>query len=118
MPPYIKSNTPTADIPKVLSVVSRVFQSDPNLNIHECQATPDVATVNAARESAKNAISEMSFVAAPVQSMASVVGGTDNPMGVVDRISSFLTTLEKFNAVVDKIATVSITFAMRIRRCS
>ena len=58
-------------------------------------------------EVAKKAHSRMSTVATPIQNVASAVGGTDNPIALVDWISSFLETLEKFNAVVDKIATVS-----------
>jgi len=41
--------------------------------------------------------------------MAPMLSGTDNPIPLVDWISSFLKTLEKFHAAVDKIATVSIT---------
>jgi len=51
----------------------------------------------------------MSIVAVPIQSTASAVSSTDNPIYLVNWISSFLKTLEKFNAVVDKIATVSIS---------
>ena len=50
----------------------------------------------------------MSTVATPIQSVASALSGMDNPIALVDWISSFLKTLEKFHAVVDKIATVSI----------
>jgi len=60
-------------------------------------------------EATKQATSSMSTVAAPIQSVASAVSGTDNPIALVDWISSFLKTLEKFNGVVDEIATVSIT---------
>ena len=70
--------------------------------------TPHVTTAVAARQAAKKAVSEMSIVAAPVQSMASAVSGTD-PINLIDWISSFLKTLEKFNTVADKIATVSVT---------
>ena len=49
----------------------------------------------------------MGSVAAPLQSMASAVSGTDNPISLVDWISSLLKTLKKFNGVVDKMATVS-----------
>lgn len=51
----------------------------------------------------------MSTLAGPVHSTAFVVSGTDNPIPLVDWISSFVQTLGKFNGVVDKIATVSIT---------
>ena len=64
-------------------------------------------TVDAAREAAKKANSEMNTIAAPTQSVASALD--TNPIALVDWISSFLTALEKFNAVADKIATVSIT---------
>jgi len=50
----------------------------------------------------------MNIDAAPIQSVASAVSGTDNPISLVDWISSFIQTLEKFN-VGNKIATVSIT---------
>jgi len=51
----------------------------------------------------------MSTVATPVQIAASTVSDTDSPISLVDWISSFLKTLEKFDGIVDKIATVSIT---------
>ena len=54
----------------------------------------------------------MSFVAGPIRSAASAV---DNPIALVDWFSSFLKTLEKFNGVVDKIATVSITLCPAIQ---
>ena len=77
-------------------------------------------TANAAREleATKGRISKMSTVAGPVQSAASAVGDTDNLIGLIDWISSFLKTLEKFNGIVDKIATVSVTLSLRARRCS
>ena len=51
----------------------------------------------------------MSTVAASIQSVASAVIGTDNPIALVDWTSSFLKALENFHAAVDKIATVSTT---------
>ena len=75
--------------------------------------TPDVTTLDPAREreATKKANSDMSAVSAPIQRAASALSGTDNPIALVDWISSFLKTLEKFNDVVDKIATVSITLS-------
>jgi len=53
----------------------------------------------------------MGTVAAPIQSMASAVSGTDlNPIALVDWISSLLEALKNFHTAVDKIATVSITW--------
>ena len=51
----------------------------------------------------------MSTVGGSIQSAASAVGDTNNPIDLVDWMSSFLETLENFNGVVDKVATVSIT---------
>ena len=51
----------------------------------------------------------MSTVTGSIQSAASAVGDTNNPIDLVDWMSSFLKTLENFNGVVDKIATVGIT---------
>ena len=70
--------------------------------------------MDAAREleAAEKASSGMSTVVAPLQSMASVVNDTGDPISLVDGISSFLQTLEKFNGIVDKIATVSITLRL------
>ena len=67
-------------------------------------------TVDAAREleATKKALFGIDIVAGPVQTAPSVVSGTDNPIDLVDWISSFIQTLEKFNNVVDKIATVGI----------
>ena len=72
--------------------------------------TTSVVAVGAPRElkAANKVYSEMSAVAAPLQSTASGVSGTNNPIGLVDWISSFLKTLKQFNGVVDNIATVSI----------
>ena len=57
-------------------------------------------------------MSEMSVLAsAAIQTTASAVSATDNPIPLVDWISSFLKTLEKFNYVADKIATVSISLS-------
>ena len=97
------------------SLVSRVFRpnspeySRTNQETPSDQlGTPDVTIVDAAREVAKKANSEMSTVAAPIQSMASAVSGTDNPASLADWISSVIQTLEKLNGIVDKLATVSI----------
>ena len=54
----------------------------------------------------------MGTVAVPIQSAASVLNGTNNPIALIDWIFSFLKTLEKFNGVVDKIATVRISIAL------
>ena len=51
----------------------------------------------------------MSTVTGSIQSAASALNDTSNPIDLIDWMSSFLETLEKFNGVVDKIATVSIT---------
>ena len=74
--------------------------------------------MNAARESAKQAISGVGFVGAPVQSMTSAVSGADGLIVAVDWMSSFLKTLEKFNAVADNIAMVSIMLCLRVRLSS
>ena len=50
----------------------------------------------------------MSTVAVPAQSMT-LVDGTDNPISLMDWMSSFLKALKTFNDMVDKIATVNIT---------
>ena len=63
---------------------------------------PGLATVDAAREDATRAASDMRVIAAPVQSAASATGN----MALVDLISTFLKTLSSFNTIVDKIATV------------
>jgi len=75
------------------------------------QETQDVTMIDAARELevTKKATSEMSTLAAPLENMASEFSGTDNPIALIDGIYSFLKTLEKFNGIVDQIATVSIT---------
>jgi len=78
---------------------------------------PDLATVDAAREDANKAASEMRIIAAPVQSAASAINDADNPIALLDFISSFLKTLSSFNSVVDKIATVRSAVPVR-RVCS
>ena len=54
----------------------------------------------------------MRTITVSIQSVASVLSGTDNPTALVDWISSFLRTLEKFNGVVGKIATVRISITL------
>jgi len=68
-------------------------------------------TAHAAREleATNKGIFKMSTITGPIQSAASVVSNTDNLIGLVDWIASFLETLETFNGVMNKIATVSIT---------
>ena len=85
--------------------------SDPN-------NAPDLATVDVAREDANRAAVEMRGIAAPVQSAASAINDTDNPIALVDFISSFLKTLSSFNSVVDKIATVRSAVPARPVRSS
>ena len=79
---------------------------------------PDLATVDAAREDASRAASEMRVIAAPVQGAASAINDADNPIALVDFISSFLKTLSSFNSVVDKIATVRSAVPARPVRSS
>jgi len=108
------------DAKDIIIIIGLLFQyyfniSAPNIVLCiQCPSdqldTPDVTTADAAREAAKKALSEMSIVTAPVQSTASTISGGD-PISLVDWISSFLETLEKFHAVVDKIAMVSITLS-------
>ena len=69
---------------------------------------PDLATVDAAREDATRAASDMRVLATPVQNAASAITYADNPIPLVDFISSFLKTLSSFKSVVDKIATVRV----------
>ena len=73
--------------------------------------TSDIRTADPAEEieATRKAVSGMSFVVAPVQNTASAVSSTDNPIALIDWISSFVKTLEEFNGVVDHIATVSTT---------
>ena len=79
---------------------------------------PDRATVDAARKDASRAASEMKVIAAPVRSAASAINDADNPIALVDFISSFLKTLRSFNSVVDKIATVRSAVPARPLRSS
>ena len=74
--------------------------------------------MDAAVEAAENSNSEASTIPAPVQDVASADNGTDNRIGALDGISSFLQTLKNFNAVVGEVITVSITLCLRARRCS
>ena len=86
---------------------SRINQETPTDQLD----APDATTVDPARElsAAEKANSKMSTVAAPIQTVASALSGTDNPIALVDWISSLLKSLKKFHATVDQIATVSIT---------
>ena len=79
---------------------------------------PDLAIVDVAREDANLAASEMRVIATPVQSAASAINDADNPIALVDFISSFLKTLRSFNSVVDKIATVRSAVPARPVRSS
>ena len=79
---------------------------------------PDLATVDAAHEDASRAASGMRVIATPVQSAASAISIADNPIPLVDFISSFLKTLNSFKSVVDKIATVRSAVLTRPVRSS
>jgi len=74
---------------------------------------PDLATVDTALEDASRSASDMRVIAAPVQSAASAISNADNPIPLVDLISSFLKMLSSFNSAVDKIATVRSTVPIR-----
>ena len=115
-PSDIGTNLPKADTSKAISLVSRVSRPNSpqysriNQETPSCQlGTPVVTTGDAAREAARKANSEISTVGAPIQSVVSVVSDIDNLIGLVHWIFSFLQTLKKFNDMVDKIATVSLT---------
>ena len=71
----------------------------------------DIKTADPAEEieATRKAVSGMSFVVAPVRNTAFAVSSADNPIALVDWISSFVKTLEDFNGAVDHIATVSTT---------
>ena len=62
---------------------------------------PAPTTVEATREAASTAVSDMKTLFSPIQS---VVSGVDSAN---DRISLFLDTLSKFNNIVSGIATVN-----------
>ena len=71
--------------------------------------TSDIKTAGPAEEieGTGKAASGMSLVSASVESTASAVSSTDNPIALIDWMSSFLKIL--FNGVVDQISTVSVT---------
>jgi len=62
--------------------------------------------VDAERETASGAVSEMETISGPVQRVASTINDADNPINVMDSFSSDLKSLENFNSVVEKLATV------------
>jgi hypothetical protein len=62
--------------------------------------------VDAEREAATGAVSSMTTIYNPVQDAAAKIDKAENPIKSLDALSSTLKSLEKFNSVVDKIATV------------
>lgn len=57
----------------------------------------------------------MRIVAMPVQGVVSAVNNANNPIDLVDWISSFLKMLSKFNSIVGEIATVCATLWCKSR---
>jgi len=91
-----------------VGTLTRITQETPS-----DQLDTDITAVDTAQDAAKKAISG---IAAPIQSIVSTLSSTDNPISLVHGISSFLNTLEKFNAVVGKLAVVRITFSASLSR--
>jgi len=69
--------------------------------------TPNIiSTVDAERDAASGAVSGMKTIHGRVQDAAARIKETDDPIGFMDSLSSILESLERFNSLVDKIATV------------
>lgn len=62
--------------------------------------------MDAEREAARGAIDKMSTLSRPFDKATSTIGQADNPIDLMDSVSSFLTFLERFNSIVDGIAEV------------
>ena len=69
---------------------------------------PDLAKVDAARETATGATLDMKTLSGSlaVENVASTINQAANPIELTDPISSFLKSLEKFTSIVDNIAAV------------
>ena len=67
---------------------------------------PDLAKVDAAREASTSAILTMKTLSGSVEKGASTINQVDNPINLIDSVSSFLKSLERFNCIVDNIAAV------------
>ena len=65
--------------------------------------TLDLTTVDTEREAASGAVSDMEVLSGPVQEAVSTINNAGNPINLMD---SFSSTLEIFNSIVEKIATV------------
>jgi len=64
---------------------------------------PDLATVNAERQAATGSINKMVTLSRPLERATSTISEADNLM---NSVSSFLKSLEKFNSVVNDIVEV------------
>lgn len=103
--PFVVVNPPQNEISLTQETLSHQLQL-----LH---SAPDLATVQAAceLEAAGGVISKMRDFAVPAQGAASVEIN-DNPIALVDSVSSFLETLAKFNDIVYNIATVMSCYAL------
>jgi hypothetical protein len=61
--------------------------------------------VDAERNAANTAIDKMNPLSGPLELTMSKISYAD-PINLMDSVSSFLTSLEKFNSIVDEIAEV------------
>jgi len=78
----------------------------PSIAVEDEPDTPDLTTVDVQREAASSAVSDMETISGPVQKAASTINDAGNPVNLMDSLSSTLKSLEKFNSLVEKIATV------------
>jgi len=61
--------------------------------------------VDAERNAANTAIDKMNTLSGPLEVTMSKISDAD-PINLMDSVSSFLTSLERFNSIVDEIAEV------------
>jgi hypothetical protein len=62
--------------------------------------------VEAERKAATRAVDKMNTYSGPSEKVTSTISQADNPINLVDSVSSFLKSLERFNSIVDGIAEV------------
>jgi len=68
--------------------------------------TPDLTTVDVERETAGGAVSDMETISGAVQKATSTIDDAGNSINLMDSFSSTRKSLEIFNPIVEKLATV------------
>ncbi|KAG5636802.1 hypothetical protein H0H81_006824 [Sphagnurus paluster] len=92
------------------AAIDNIDEKDAKEHLSETQSSPqgiiEPGTVDAARAAATTAVSSMKTLTSPLQGVVSAIDSASDAMPLVDLVSSLLKKLNKFNEIVDEIATI------------